>query len=63
MRIKEYKTVAQDSIKDLDKEVNRLIAQGFQPFGSPYYIGQTPGNVDAPVCQAMVKFESEKTMM
>jgi hypothetical protein len=59
MKITEYKTVAEDTIRGLDEEVNRLIAQGFQPFGSPYYIGETTGSVDAPVCQALVKFEKE----
>jgi hypothetical protein len=63
MEIKEYKTAAKDMLKDLDKEVNRLIQQGFQPFGSPYYIGATEGNADAPICQAVVKFKSERTMM
>ena len=55
MQIHEYKTAAGDNLPELDKNVNKLIEAGFQPFGSPYYIGKTEGNVDAPICQAMVK--------
>jgi len=36
-RIIQYKTVKGSKyIINLDKEVNALIAKGFQPFGSPY---------------------------
>ena len=55
MNVKEYQTAAADTLVELDKEVNRLIRQGFQPFDGPYYIGKTEGNVDAPICQAMVR--------
>jgi len=36
MKISEYKTAVGKDIPELDKAVNELIRQGFQPFGSPY---------------------------
>ena len=58
MKITQYLTAAGDTLVELDGDVNRLIAEGFQPFGSPYFIGKTEGNVDVPICQAMVKGEN-----
>jgi hypothetical protein len=58
MKIQEYKTVTGEKLEDLDAAVNALIQEGFQPFGSPYIIGNLDGNVFAPICQAMVKWES-----
>jgi len=54
MKIVFYKTAAADTIKQLDELVNDLIDEGYQPFGSPYFIGATEGNVDSPICQAMM---------
>ena len=54
MKFIKYKTAAGDTIDELDVDVNRLINEGFEVFGSPYYIGKTDGNVDAAICQAMV---------
>lgn len=56
MKIQQYKTVAETSIKALDDGVNDLIAQGFQPFGAPYSSGNTTDDFMA--CQAMVKIDS-----
>jgi hypothetical protein len=54
-RIVEYSTARDSSIKDLDRIVNELIDQGFQPYGSPYV---TEGD-EFLACQAMVKYEGE----
>jgi len=56
MKITEYLTATADNIEALDKSVNGLIDEGFQPFGSPYYCATTGATVDSPVCQAMVKY-------
>ena len=37
MKITEYKTATGSTLLELDKEVNELIKQGFQPFGNPYF--------------------------
>ena len=53
-RIIQYKTVKGSRyIINLDKEVNALIAKGFQPFGSPYVFQ----DIELFACQAMVRFE------
>jgi hypothetical protein len=56
--IQEYKTAAANTLKELDPEVNSLIKKGFVPFGSPYCSGKTEGKLDAPICQAMVRYGS-----
>jgi len=48
MRIVEYKTVTADNWTTLDKEVNRLLSQGYQLYGNPYF-------GDSTLAQAMVK--------
>ena len=57
MKIIEYKTAMADACASLDKEVNKLIAQGYQPYGDPYFGGnKTEGaNGTFMVAQAMVK--------
>jgi len=53
-RIIQYKTVKGSKyIINLDKEVNALIAKGFQPFGSPYIFQ----DIELFACQAMVRYE------
>ena len=59
MNIKQYTTAYGNTLKDLDASVNSFIRGGYQPFGNPYFIGATAGNVDCPICQAMVKCECE----
>ena len=54
-RITEYSTARDSNIKDLDRIVNEMIEQGFQPFGSPYV---TEGD-EFLACQAMVRYEEE----
>lgn len=46
----EYITVYASTCLDLDKKVQKLIAEGFQPFGNPY-----KGN-SGMLLQAMVKY-------
>src|SRR5262249_38054991 len=38
MKIEEYKTAIGDTPIELDSNTNHLIADGYQPFGNPYYI-------------------------
>jgi hypothetical protein len=57
MKIREYKTAVANNIQALDKKVNTLIGEGWQPFGTQYFIGNTEGNADCPICQPMVKYE------
>jgi len=53
-RITQYKTVKGSKyIINLDKEVNALLAKGFQPFGSPYLFQ----DIELFACQAMVRYE------
>jgi hypothetical protein len=52
MNIGEYRTVRAGNFKDLDETVNKLLADGFQPYGSPY-VTESAGEFLA--CQAMVK--------
>jgi hypothetical protein len=60
MKIESYRTVSAASAIDLDEQVNFLIKQGYQPFGSPYFVApKTQGLMAAdisPFNQAMVKF-------
>lgn len=42
MKIIEYKTATGSTLPELDREVNELIKQGFQPFGDPYF---STGNI------------------
>lgn len=53
-RIIKYKTVKGSKyIINLDKEVNALIAKGYEPLGSPYVFQ----DIDLFACQAMVLYE------
>ena len=53
MKTTEYKTAKGDSADSLDKQVNALIAEGFQPYESPYVVGS--GVEVLWICQAMVR--------
>jgi len=55
MKITEYKTAKGDSADSLDKAVNALIAEGFQPYEKPYVVGS--GVSVLWICQAMVRPE------
>jgi len=57
MKIIEYKTATGSTLPELDREVNELIKQGFQPFGDPYSsTWNIPGKPDTQgFFQAMVR--------
>ena len=55
MKITEYKTAKGDSADGLDKAINALIAEGFQPYEKPYVIGSSVEVLW--ICQAMVRTE------
>jgi len=48
--IKRYKTVRHSSHKDLDEAVTKSLQSGWQPFGSPYIVSDSDGQI---ICQAM----------
>ncbi len=48
--ISKYVTVRRDNFDALDKDVNQLLEQGYQPYGSPYV---TESGAEFLVCQAM----------
>ena len=50
----EYFTVVDPDIKGLDKQVDALVQQGYEPYGSPYVI---PGE-KIQICQAIVRCEN-----
>jgi hypothetical protein len=56
MKIIEYKTATAESWSLLDKEVNKMLSQGYQLYGSPYLgENQVDGAVTLTLAQAMVK--------
>ncbi len=57
-KILEYFTAVDTDIKGLDKQVDSLVQQGFQPYGSPYVI---PGE-KVQICQAIIRCENPDTM-
>lgn len=48
-------------MRELDENVNAMLKEGFQPFGSPYLSDtEIEGNVDTlAVWQAMVRYEKD----
>jgi hypothetical protein len=61
MKIIEYKTAHGSSVQELDEDVNAMLRDGFQPFGSPYLSDQeVEGRVGTfAVWQAMVRYEGD----
>jgi hypothetical protein len=57
MKIIEYKTATADSWASLDRDVNKLLAQGYQLYGNPYFgENKIEGAIGTfMVAQAMVK--------
>jgi hypothetical protein len=57
MKVIEYKTATADTAASLDKNVNALLAQGFEPYGSPYFSNNKAEGVanTSQVAQAMVR--------
>ncbi len=58
MKIIEYKTATGDTWTAFDKEVNKMLGQGYQLYGNPYGVENTVEGAIGPVmlAQAMVKF-------
>ncbi len=57
-KILEYFTAVDTDVKGLDKQVDSLVQQGFQPYGSPYVV---PGE-KVQICQAIIRCENLDTM-
>lgn len=53
-KIVEYKTANGDSWSALDKDVNKLLSQGFHLYGNPYSAETADGALE--LGQAMIKF-------
>lgn len=58
-KILEYFTAVDSDPKSLDKQVNDLVKEGYQPYGNPYVI---PGE-KSQVCQAIIMFEEDSSGM
>jgi len=58
MKIVEYKTAYGSDTKKLDEDVNRLLSEGFQPYGSPYLSDNEVKGLDDSfvIWQAMVRY-------
>ena len=48
MRVEQYEMIANDNIESFNQTINRLILNGYEPFGNPAVNGSM-------FCQAMVK--------
>ena len=58
-KIIEYFTAVDVDPKSLDKQVNDMVKEGYQPYGDPYVLpGEKPQ-----VCQAIVMFEEDSSGM
>jgi hypothetical protein len=57
MKVIEYKTATADTWASLDSNVNALLAQGFEPYGSPYFSNNKAEGIAnaSQVAQAMVR--------
>ena len=57
MKVIEYKTATADTWALLDSNVNALLAQGFEPYGSPYFCDLKAGGIarSSNLAQAMVR--------
>ena len=58
-KILEYFTVVDTDIKGLDKQVNSLVKDDYQPYGNPYVV---PGE-KVQFCQAIVMYEEDSADM
>lgn len=60
MKIKHYVTAFSNDVLKLDREVNELLAKGYQPYGNPYISkNDDVGGINDRflACQAMVVYE------
>jgi hypothetical protein len=55
MKIIEYKTTGGRTGEQLDREVNRLLQEGYQPYDGPYLVAAKDVPGVAFICQAMMK--------
>jgi hypothetical protein len=55
MKIIEYKTTSGRTGEQLDREVNRLLQEGYQPYDGPYLVAAKDVPGVAFICQAMMK--------
>jgi hypothetical protein len=57
MKVIEYKTATADTWALLDSNVNALLAQGFEPYGNPYFGNNKAEGIanTSQVAQAMVR--------
>jgi hypothetical protein len=55
MKIIEYKTASGRTVEQLDREVNRLLQEGYQPYDGPYLVAAKDAPGATSVCQAMMK--------
>jgi hypothetical protein len=54
--IAEYKLISSHSPQEMVTEVNKLISDGWQPFGSPHVVAPVLKEIPAPLySQAMVR--------
>ena len=58
MRIKRYHIVSASDEETLKSEVNKLIAEGWQPFSSPVVVPPS-AQTDRRYLQTMVQYEGE----
>jgi hypothetical protein len=57
-KILEYFTAVDNDPKGLDKQVDSLVQQGYEPYGSPYIL---PGD-KIQICQAIIRCENADAM-
>lgn len=57
-KILEYLTAVDTDVKGLDKQIDSLVQQGFQPYGSSDVV---PGE-KIQICQAIIRCENLDTM-
>jgi len=57
MRIKHYRILTGETEKRLEEQVNKLIVEGWQPFGPPAVV--PPVEKDPRYLQAVVQYEGE----
>ena len=57
-KILEYFTAVDTDVKGLDKQVDSLVQQGYEPYGSPYVIA----GEKVQICQAIIRCENLDTM-
>lgn len=55
--IKEYRLISSHSPQEMISEVNKLISDGWQPFGSPHVVAPVLKETPAPLySQAVVRY-------